>query len=257
MKKETGLKSLTINFVIFGAMRFGTNLLQEKLNYFKDILCLGELYNPTFVGVDRPHLDKFSYAGYRRNEEESRKRRSKDPFLLLEKVAEKAHSERKLVGFRMFNGHNHSVHRVLINDSRVKKIILYRDLVDSFVSLVLARQTGQWVKREDKELAPNSIHFDIEEFEQYVQENQQYFIPIVQRLEETGQEFVVISYQDVLDNGKIKKLARFVGSKDHMEKNETVLVKQNPADLDKKISNYEEVKEYLSAFNQNVFGKTK
>lgn len=256
MNKNLGIHSPTINFVIFGSMRFGSNLLQEKLNYFADIICLGELYNPTFVGVDRPHLDKFSYAGYGRNNEKSQEKRMKNPFLLLEKVSDEAHAEKKLVGFRMFKGHNHSVRRVLINDSSVKKILLERNLIDSYVSLNLAVQTGQWVKREDKDQAPQSIHFNIEDFESYVKTNQHFFSSIEERLKATKQDFLKINYQDVLNNKKVKQIARFIGSRGKMLQYNTVLRKQNPDALERKIDNFKEVEEYILNFNQTVYRTT-
>ncbi len=243
-----------INFVIFGAMRSGSNLLQEKLNYFDDLICLGELYNPAFVGVDRPHIDKFNFAGYGRNNPESRKQRQDDPFLLLEKIADTAHNRDKIVGFRIFDGHNKSVRRVLLNDTRVKKIILHRNLIDSFVSLELARQSGQWVKKDDNTPKLRSINFSINDFEAYVKGSQQFFGAVIERLDKTKQEYMIVSYDDVLNDAQVAKIAKFVGSQSEMKKVETQLKKQNSSKLSDKINNFDDVKEYLSKFNQTVFG---
>ncbi|TKB45173.1 hypothetical protein [Thalassotalea mangrovi] len=241
-------------FVIFGAMRSGSNLLQEKLNYFDDLICLGELYNPSFVGVDRPHINKFSYAGYGRNDPESRKSRQKDPFLLLQQVQDQAQKEGKIPGFRLFDGHNKDVRRVLLNNPRVRKILLQRDLVDSFVSLALARESGQWVKRDEKANKVTQVHFDIDEFEQYVRKTQRYFGALKQRLDETQQQYKVIDYYDVLDDEKVEEIAKFAGSTVEMRKQPTTLRKQNKGGLEQKLSNFEQVKDYLHGFNQSALG---
>lgn len=242
-------KKTNIDFVIFGAMRSGSNLLQEKLNYFEDIICLGELYNPSFVGVDRPHINSYEYAGYSRNDKESRKNRQDDPFLLLEKVTDEAHKENKFIGFRVFDEHNKFIRRTLINDTRVKKIILHRNLVDSYISLELARQTGQWVKRDNKNSEIKTIHFDINDFEKYTLKMKSFFNNVIKRLNDTGQEYLVVDYNDVLDNNKIKKLAEFIGTNKDFTQKETKLKKQNSATKEDIISNYTEVKEYIENFN--------
>ncbi|QDP01793.1 hypothetical protein [Thalassotalea sp. PS06] len=241
-------------FVIFGAMRSGSNLLQEKLNYFDDLLCLGELYNPSFVGVDRPHINKFSYAGYGRNDPDSRKKRQQDPFLLIQKVQEQAKKEGKIPGFRLFDGHNKDVRRVLLNNPRVRKVLLQRNLVDSFISLELARESGQWVKRDEKAPKVTQVHFDIDEFEQYVAKTQRYFSAVKQRLDETNQPYKLIDYQDVLDDQSVEDIARFVGSKQSMQQQQTTLRKQNKGSIEDKVINFDQVKDYLNSFNKSALG---
>lgn len=241
-------------FVIFGAMRSGSNLLQEKLNYFEDLICLGELYNPSFVGVDRPHINKFSYAGYGRNDPDSRTKRQQDPFLLIQQVQEQASKEGKIPGFRLFDGHNKDVRRVLLNNPRVRKVLLQRNLVDSFISLELAKESGQWVKRDEKAPKVSQVHFDINEFEKYVVKTQRYFSAIKQRLDETHQAYKVIDYNDVLDDSKVAEIAHFVGSNKAMQQQQTTLKKQNKGNIEDKVINFDQVKDYLHSFDKSALG---
>ena len=46
-------------FVIFAEMRTGSNYLEATLNDLPDLACLGEVYNPTFMG----HHNTFDMYG--------------------------------------------------------------------------------------------------------------------------------------------------------------------------------------------------
>lgn len=40
-------------FVIFVGMRTGSNFLENNINQFDEIECLGEVFNPAFVGFPK------------------------------------------------------------------------------------------------------------------------------------------------------------------------------------------------------------
>ena len=40
-------------FVVFAEMRTGSNFLEANLNCFEDLACLGEAFNPHFIGYPK------------------------------------------------------------------------------------------------------------------------------------------------------------------------------------------------------------
>ena len=110
------------SFVIFGEMRTGSNFLETNLNEFPDIFCMGEAFNPEFIGT--PKTDQV--LGYDVD------RRDRDPHGLLQAFREQPDG---LYGFRYFNGHDPRILETLLDDPRCAKVILYRNPVESFVSL--------------------------------------------------------------------------------------------------------------------------
>lgn len=240
-------------FVIFGAMRSGSNLLQEKLNYFDDIVCLGELYNPKYVGVGRPHLRKMGYAGWNRKDEGAVKRRDAAPFSLLSDALAKAKANDKILGYRHFDGHDTQVRDAVLEHPQVRKVLLTRNLVDSFVSLTFARESGQWIKRNENQSTVTTVHFDIKDFEKYASKTKEYFGFLKTRLDETEQDYMLIDYEDVLNDERVTDVARHVGSRESMSAREPTLKKQTAGTISEKLSNYSEIEDYLRRCATSVF----
>ena len=137
-------------FVILGAMRTGSNLLEETLSTAGGITCHGEVFNPHFVGGPR----REAVLGV------DKKRRDADPVALLEQVF----ASGGLNGFRYFADHDPRVLDAVLRDKSIAKVILTRNPVDSYVSWKIAQKTGQWkLTRVDRRKSA-TIRFDPAEY---------------------------------------------------------------------------------------------
>ena len=131
-------------FVVFADMRTGSNLLESHLNAYDDILCVGEAFNPNFIGY--PNRDDLLGI--------SDEERDRDPMKLLYAIRD--HSP-EIVGFRFFHDHDPRVLKSVLPDPDCAKIILARNPLDSYVSWKIARATDQWkltdeVERKEKKI---------------------------------------------------------------------------------------------------------
>ncbi len=186
------------------------------------------------------------YAGWNREDETALERRNGDPRRPLEDVLEQARRDGNILGLRHFDGHDHSIQEEMLQHRDVIKIILTRNMVASFVSLQMARATGEWIRRSHDDSSPTQIRFDVDRYQTYANRLQRYYAGIRDRLETTGQTYLFASYEDVLNNDKIVEIARFVGSRSAMISEKTILRKQSSGTLRDKLINYDEVSEFLA-----------
>ena len=150
-------------FVLLASMRTGSNLLNSYLNQYQGLVCHGEAFNPTFVGLEPEYLSRLGWS------RDDVARRDADPlgFLsLINGVAAEA------VGLHMFPGHNSAILDMLLHDKNVRKLCLRRSIIQSFVSLQSARKTDVWrtTNRDHTKHLPveeRRIVFVPAEFEKY------------------------------------------------------------------------------------------
>ncbi|MGB3146648.1 MAG: nodulation protein NodH, partial [Paracoccaceae bacterium] len=160
------------SFVVFAAMRTGSNLLEAELNSFDGVTCHGELFNPAFIGGPA----KPKVLGM------SKPERDADPGRLLQLVQEVG----GLNGFRFFPGHDERVLPMLLQDRGCAKIILRRNPLDSYVSLKIARQTGQWRMGDGRTRKEAKATFQAEEFASYRAELEAYYQALQRLLQYSG-----------------------------------------------------------------------
>lgn len=220
-------------FVLFAEMRTGSNYLEESLNTFPDIHCLGEVYNPTFMG----HLNMSQMFGYDMD------RREQDPLGLLDAIIEQGEG---LPGFRLFHDHDDRVVKRVLPDPRIAKVILTRNPLDSYVSRKIASATGQWRLTDMKHAKTAKIHFDAAEFAELLNALQPFQERLRQDLQRAGQVAFQVRYEDINDPDMLNGLAAFLGSDQRVEETSKKLKKQNPAPLRDKVENYDEMVAALS-----------
>ena len=143
-------------FVLFAEMRTGSNHLEETLNTLSDVRCMGELFNPAFIG----HHNQFEFAGY------DLARRERDPIGFL---AAAIGSGDAITGFRYFHDHDPRILDTVLDDPRVGKVLLTRNPLDSYVSRKIATATGQWRLTDLKHAKAGKAHFDEVEFHEMLE----------------------------------------------------------------------------------------
>lgn len=215
-------------FVIFAEMRTGSNLLESNLNAFESFQCHGEAFNPLFIG----YPNKTEILGV------TQAMRDGDPARLINTIKEFSEG---MGGFRFFNDHDPRALDIVLDDPRCAKIILNRNPAESYVSLKIAQETGQWKLTNVKRRRDARARFDAEEFGAHVDTLQGFQRLLMERLQRTGQTAFYIGYEDLNDLEIINGLARFLGTGEQLKALDTTLKIQNPAPLSDKVTNFEDM----------------
>lgn len=223
------------SFVVIAEMRTGSNFLQANLNALEGVQCEGEAFNRNFIG--RPGADK--YFGMTLNEREA------DPLLLLNRMR----AEPGLTGFRFFSDHDRRILDAVLDDLSCAKIVLRRNPLESYVSLKIAEQTGQWVLTDERRQKNAKGIFDKNEFLRFLTERQKFQSELTQRFQESGQTAFYLRYEDLQSINVVNGIAKFLGVPDRLEKLDQKLKKQNPVSLTEKVSNASEMEEAISTID--------
>jgi LPS sulfotransferase NodH len=224
------------HFIILAGMRTGSNFLESCLNAVPGLSSHGELFNPHFVGAPKT-TEMFGLTI---------KDREADPQEMLRRMKVAGQG---LNGFRFFHDHDPRVLSACLDDRRCAKIILTRNLVDSYVSHQIARQTDQWRLSDLKHAKTSKVRFDTEAFESHVQAQRDFQARIRRALQTSGQAFFLIDYDEIADVAVINGLARFLGVETQRKQPSRKTKKQNPAGLRDKLTNFEEAARYLEGLD--------
>lgn len=216
------------SFVILAGMRTGSNLLEANLNAVDGITSYGEVFNPHFVGKkNADELFGVTLAD-----------RERDPRPLLEKLRSETQG---LSGFRFFHDHDVRVLDLVLADPTCAKIILTRNPVDSFVSLEIARETGQWKLTDAKRLKSVKVTFDEASFREHLRVNQEFQLHVLQGLQASGQTGFFLDYEDLASVKVLNGLLAFLGLPEKLGRVDDSLKKQNPEAVEDKLSNPEDL----------------
>ena len=222
-------------FTIFGAMRTGSNLLEHSLNQYDGLAGHGELYNPHFIGKpDRREFLTVPLAD-----------RNTDPVGLLHKLIEATPDT--IPGFRIFDNHDRRVIDFAARDPNCAKIILTRSPIDSFISLEIAQETGQWMLVKDENRRVAKMRFDPEKYEQYLTKRAAHYGFIRCAAQEAGQPVFEIDYSDLTDLSVLNGAARFIGSPEVKANAPDKIRRQNPPAWEDKVENVDELHAYAAA----------
>lgn len=230
------------SFVVFAEMRTGSNLLEAAMNLLDGVTCHGEAFNPALIGYPhRTDLMGISMAA-----------RDADPMPLLDRIR----ASPGLNGFRYFHDHDPRVLGAILADPRCAKIILTRNPLDSYVSLKIARATGQWKLGDARHRKEARASFDADEFETMLTALQGFQVAVLHGLQTTGQTAFYISYEDLLDLEVLNGLARFLGVPARLEALPDSLVPQNPEDLAQKVVNFPGMEASLARLDRFNLSRT-
>lgn len=218
-------------FVVFAEMRTGSNFLETNLNTLRGVTCLGEAFNPHFIG----YPNATSILGI------DQAARDADPAYLLSEI--KTHDG--LAGFRYFHDHDPRILDAVLSDPTCAKVILTRNPVESYVSWKIARSTNQWKLTDVKRRKEARATFDAPEFAQFVADIQGFQTTVLHRLQTTGQVPFLIDYDDLQSVEVLNGLATFLGTTARLEAIDQSLKVQNPAPLCEKVVNFAEMEEAL------------
>jgi len=221
------------SFVVLAGMRTGSNLLEEELNSVPGLSCLGEVFNPHFVG--HPKTD--TLLGL------SLAERDRDPGRMLSRIAGQKDA---LAGFRLFQDHDDRALSHCLADPRTAKVVLTRNPVESYVSLRIARATGQWWLGDVSRARSAKARFDAAEFEAFLEARRAFYLRVNRALQTSGQTAFPLDYADLGDSAVLGGLVRFLGVEGGVDHSRVRAKVQNPSPLDEKVENFAEMEAALA-----------
>lgn len=230
-------------FVVFAEMRTGSNFLEENINDYPGLRCLGELFNPHFIG----------HAGVEEAHGVTLAARNSNPMQLLSAIVGE---DDGLPGFRFFNDHDPRVLEAILPDPSVAKVILTRNPVDSYVSHKIAQATGQWRLGDMKRAKTATATFDADDFMAHLDRLQAFQLTILRGLQTTGQTGFYIAYEDLNDLAVLDGLAKFLGVEHQKEQTSTATKVQNPKPLEEKVTNFSEMEAALAGLDRFNLNRT-
>jgi len=220
-------------FILLAAMRTGSNLLEDNLNALDGVNCLGEAFNPHFIG----RVKSEELLGITLPE------RDADPERLLSAIRT---APGGLYGFRYFQGHDPRVLAPAMDDPRCAKIILTRNPVDSYLSLKIVRETKQWQLKNIKRRLEAEVTFDASEFKEYLDQQQAFLTKLHAHLQRSGQTAFYVDYDDLTQVDMLNGLANWLGTTGRLSQLTDRLKPQNPASAVSKVTNPDQMRRALS-----------
>ncbi len=219
-------------FVVFAGMRTGSNLLEEQLSAMPGVESHGEVFNPHFFG--KPEIS--SKWGL------SLKERDADPVRVIGLMK---HAATALPGFRLFYDHDQRAIDHVLLDSKAAKIVLTRRPIDSYVSLKIARKTGQWWLGDMTSARAAKVSFVAEEYADFLNELAGFQNHITNTLQTTGQTAFHIGYDDLSDGDVLAGLGQFIGSDGPPDQRKVRAKVQNPTTVEDRLTNPKVAEEAL------------
>jgi LPS sulfotransferase NodH len=223
-------------FVILAAPRSGSNLLCTLLNSHPGILCHHEVFNPGGIFYAIDHRDGSLNLG-------TIEERDHDPAAFLERLWRELLG-RACVGFKMTRGQHEGVFASVLHDPGLRKIILRRrNRVKTYVSTLVAEQSGQWeVYRAADLIEPRpKVTVNLADLNKQIAENQAYYATIDGVLQSSGQRSFQVAYEDLGSESEHRRLLDYLGASCRSLPLAARSVKQNPADLRPLVTNYDEI----------------
>ena len=228
-------------FVILAGMRTGSNLLEETLNQVEGVTSHAELFNPVHLGgpnrAEAFGLDKAA--------------RDADPMALLQRLK----AAPGLNGFRYFDDHDPRVMDAILTDPACAKIILTRNPLDSYVSLLIARKTGRWRASDVRKRKVTKPAFDAAGFNDFLDARRGFHEGSLRALQVSGQTGFYLDYEDVQSFEVINGLLSFLGVEGRVARISRKLIPQNPEPLGEKVSNHAEMARAVSGVDWAGLGR--
>jgi hypothetical protein len=133
----------------------------------------------------------------------------------------------------------------LLYDPGVAKVVLSRNLLEAYISLETARETGVWLTTEAAKAPPRPVKVEINKLVTFALRQSLYYNDVQTVLHQTGQRYLQVDYNEIKDLAKLNEIARFVGSEHQFDAVTEPIRKQNPGSLEERILDFPKLLEEL------------
>lgn len=221
---------------MFGFPRCGSTYLCSLLDSHPKILCHYEVFHPeeivTVSGFKQAVEDLHGYTLEKRDE---------NPQELIDILYGNGMGA-EAVGFKIFIGHSEKAHDLLIEDRGIKKILLRRDSIPAYVSMLIAESTGAFTHKEQTSAEQQKVSLDMGGLLNFHRILEQYFDDLKRRIEESGQQYLEVFYEQLVsDPAVLDGVFDYIGIDKGANAVKAFTKKQNKAGLAEKIDNVNEV----------------
>lgn len=222
-----------VRFVILAAPRTGSNMLCSMLNSHPQVLCHHELFNPEGIHYALDHRAGEIDLG-------SPAERDRDPEGFLAGLWQQSRGASAL-GFKLNRDQNDTAFRAVLADPDIRKIALVRrNRVQTFVSELIAQETGRWESYAFSDLRPYilKVHVDAQQLREHVARNKIYHAALHESLAATGQQCLDVAYEDLAEPAEQARILQYLGVAPAMTGLRPATVKINARDLRDLVANY-------------------
>lgn len=227
-------------FVVFCEPRTGSYSLISRLHSAHDITCHEELFKEGELELYPWHRRKMKrWTAAKRNN-------SPDEFL----SELRALNPHKAFGFKLFNQHVNRVKplRSYLNKPSIKKVVLYRDPLEVYASLLRARKTNKWTKpisaKNEVEEAPK-VRFTPESIMAFAT-SYNAFLENAFKISQSSESFA-ISYSHIEQESRVNALLNFLGSSASIEDVHSEYAKQYTGSLEEAFENWNELNDFINS----------
>ncbi len=179
--------------------------------------------------------------------------RKKNPRVFLDQVCSVTYG-RAHVGFKIFEGENDAILDQILADTNIRKIVLFRrNILASFSSALVARETGRYGQRDGKRHPdPPKVKFSRKQFANFHDRYVTFFHKVMEELRKSGQFYFLVNYEDINEPDVLANIVAFVGGDPikpfSRELQYKTQVKQNSSNIVSRFSNPRTVKKFLAKF---------
>jgi LPS sulfotransferase NodH len=229
------------SFVIVTLPRCGSYNLVSLLNSAPDIVCHGEVFKPNAVELADGPLGKLGMKS------DDVAPRDAKPMAFLNRL--RGLNARKIVGFKMFPEHANRVKALkehVLRHPKWLKLFLRRNPIESYASLLRARQTGVWTVRTTSPASRRGsldarVTFTAESFDRHM-EFANWFDTLCGDLSAIeGNRCLAVDYEAVADRSALPGILSFIGSTGSAESLTSEYEKQFSGSLAEGFANWDDL----------------
>jgi hypothetical protein len=229
-------------FVIVTLPRSGSYNLVSLLNSAPDIVCHGEVFKRDVVELRPLHLEKMGMK------HEDVAQRDAKPMAFLQRL--RGVNARKVFGFKMFPEHATRVAQLgtqVLRNPGWRKIFLQRNPIESYASLLRAKQTNVWTVRTASKAPPPQetllarVTFTPQTFDEHLKLTAWYDRLLAGIRALPDNPVMSVDYEQIADRSALPELLRFVGSEGDAESLISDFDRQFTATLSEGFTNWDDL----------------
>ena len=214
---------MSVKFAILAVARSGSSYLTTTLRSHPDIYIHGEIFHEnTSVHIQEQARNQIDLSI-----------REKSPIKFVREIYN-ADQGKKAVGFKIWKSQNLKAVNYIIKRKGIKKIVLERkNLLASFSSLMIARQTQVWNLSPERATRSTyktpQIKFNKQAFLKYARKQLQFYNFYKDEISASGQDYLLVDYQKHIMNENLDNVLNFLklGTQFDLTGNKVKLNKQS------------------------------
>lgn len=201
--------------------RTGTNYICSLIHHFKEIDSFFEIFHrkSVYIGSSQRHQkitqeiiedinNKYNFKISSSDDSTFVDFVHQNPEYLLKAIRAKSH--KKYISFKVFINHleGEKLQSCIIENQKIKKIIIKRNLLDTYISDQFAQKLQTWTKADTSRLY---ISFEEKKFINWYQRQQEFYDFVEKQMISSDQQIISIDYEEIhkLDSDRDKFLFMF------------------------------------------------